>query len=345
MLLVLLLAAVVVWALTRLRLVVIPLLIAILLAAAISPLVAWLTRRGLPRMLATWLSLLLGIGSLVGVGWVVVAAVRDEWGELSRSASEGLEELEEFVTGTFPVDAQQISQAREQLVEIAQGEQVRSGAIAGATAAVEVVAGLFLGAVVLFFLLKDGPRIWDFLLRPLSGYRLHRTRLVGERSVDVLGGYVRGTAIVAFVDAVIIGVALALLGVPLALPLALVVFVGAFIPLVGATVAGALAALVALVANGPVVALVVVGVIIAVNQIEGDVLAPVVLGRALSLHPLVILLALTAGTILAGIIGALLSVPIAAVAWTAVSTWAEEHRKERARIEAADAVAGPPRGR
>ena len=114
-------------------------------------------------------------------------------------------------------------------------------------------------------------------------------------AVEVLGGYVRGTAIIAFVDAVVIGVALLVLGVPLALPLAVIVFVGAFVPLVGATVAGALAALIALVGNGPLTALIVVGVVIAVNQLEGDLLAPVVLGRSLNLHPLAVLLALTAG--------------------------------------------------
>ncbi|CAN5815919.1 hypothetical protein BH24ACT8_BH24ACT8_22760 [soil metagenome] len=133
--------------------------------------------------------------------------------------------------------------------------------------------------------------------------------------------------IVAFVDALVIGIALAILGVPLAFPLALVVFLGAFIPLVGASAAAILAALIALVANGPIVALIVIGIVIAVNQLEGDVLAPIVLGKALSLHRLAILLALTAGTILAGIIGALLSVPVAAVAWAAVSTWAQDKKQ------------------
>lgn len=326
-LLVVLVVALLTAVMVRLRLVVVPVLVAVLLAAAVSPLVGLLARRGVPRGLATWLALLTGVAGIGGVGWVVVSGVRDEWGELVSQASDGLTELERFVTdGPLPVDDAQLARARAAVVELLGGEQVRTGALAGATVAAEAVAGLFLGAVILFFLLKDGPRIWAFLLRPASGVRLRRLRLVGERSVDVLGGYVRGTAIVALVDAVIIGVALVLLGVPLALPLALVVFLGAFVPLIGATLAGALAALVALVANGPVIALVVVGVVIAVNQIEGDVLAPVVLGRALSLHPLAILLALTAGTILAGIIGALLAVPLAAVAWTAVTTWGEDKR-------------------
>ena len=134
---------------------------------------------------------------------------------------------------------------------------------------------------------------------------------------QVLGGYVRGTATVALVDAVLIGLGLFIIGVPLALPLAVIVFIGAFVPIVGATVAGILAALVALVTTGPVEALIVVAIVVAVNQLEGNLLQPVVLGNALKLHGLVVLLALTAGTILGGIVGAILSVPLTAVAWTA----------------------------
>ncbi|HEX2248690.1 MAG TPA: AI-2E family transporter, partial [Arthrobacter sp.] len=133
----------------------------------------------------------------------------------------------------------------------------------------------------------------------------------------------------ALVDAIAIGAALLILQVPLAIPLAMIVFLGAFIPLVGATVAGILAALVALVANGPVVALIVVIIVVAVNQLEGDLLQPIVMGNALQLHALVILFALTAGTILAGIVGAVLSVPLAAVVWAVLQVWtAEDPRVE-----------------
>lgn len=324
-LLLLAVVAIIVVVMVRLRLVVVPTLIAILVAAAVSPLVRILSSRGVPRGLAAWIALLTGLGVLGLVGWAVVAGVQGEWDELRDSAIEGLAELRDFlVSGPLPIDAQQIDQAQTAAVDALSGSAVRTGAVEGAVVAAEVVAGMFLAVVVLFFLLKDGPKIWQFFLRPLSGDRLVRMERVGERGVDVLGGYVRGTAIVALVDAVIIGVALVILGVPLALPLALIVFLGAFIPLVGATVAGALAALVALVANGPFTALIVLGVVIAVNQIEGDVLAPIVLGRAVALHPLAILLALTAGAILAGVIGALLSVPLAAVVWSAVRAWNDD---------------------
>ena len=183
-------------------------------------------------------------------------------------------------------------------------------------------------AVVLFYFLKDGDRIWAFFLRMFPDDRRDKARLSGFRVMEVLGGYIRGTAIVALVDAVCIGAALFFLGVPLALPLTVIVFVGSFIPLVGATAAGVFAALIALVANGPVVALVVVIVIILVNQLEGNFLQPVVMGKSLSIHALVILLALTAGTILAGIIGAILAVPIAAVGWAVIKVWTGEDTGE-----------------
>lgn len=324
-LIVLTLVVVAVYAAVSLRLLVVPLLIATLVAAAATPLVTWLSRRGLPRALAVWTALLAGLAAVGGLGWLVGAAVRDQWDELREGASQGLEELERFLTqGPLGLSRQQIEDARASLGEFVAGSQWQSGAITGATLVAEVVAGIFLGAVLLFFLLKDGERIWAFLKDFLPQRHADRYDRIADRSVMVLGGYVRGTAIIAAVDAFFIGLALVILGVPLALPLAVVVFVGAFVPLVGATVAGALAALIALVSNGFVTALIVVAVVIAVNQIEGDVLAPVVLGRSLSLHPLAILMALTAGTILAGIVGAILAVPFAAVLWTIVQTWRED---------------------
>lgn len=311
--------------LVQLRLIVVPFMIALLIASAVTPVVQRMSRLGAPRGLAAIAAVLTGIGAIGLAVAFVVNAIRGEYDELRDQAGQGIEELRSYlVDGPLPIDQGQLDQAGASLVETVQGEQFRDGALSGAVAAAEGVAGLFLTIVILYFLLKDGPRIWAFVLRPLDGHRRERAQRIGDRAVATLGGYVRGTATVALIDAVVIGIALALLGVPLALPLAVIVFIGAFIPLLGATVAGALAALVALVANGPVVALVVVGIVIAVNQLEGDVLAPILLGRAVSLHPLAILIALTAGTIVAGVIGALLAVPLVAVLWTTVVSWREE---------------------
>lgn len=324
-LLILAVALVSVYALMQIKLLVIPVLIALILAAAIGPFVNMLRRRGLPGAAATGVAFVGLLLLLAGVGTVIYFSVRSQWAELAQQASSGLDELQQFLlTGPIPVEQEQLSQAREGLVQFATSSQVRSGAITGLSLVTEFIAGTILMVVILFFFLKDGAKIWNFFLRPFSGQREAKLRRVGSRTLEVLGGYVRGTAIVALVDTVAIGAALLILQVPLALPLAIIVFMGAFIPLVGATVAGILAALVALVANGPIVALIVVGVVIAVNQLEGDLLQPIVMGNALKLHALVILMALTAGTILAGIVGAVLSVPLAAVAWAIIQVWTAE---------------------
>jgi predicted PurR-regulated permease PerM len=319
------LLALVGWVMIQLRLVVVPVLIATLIAAAVSPLVSWLERRRIPRTLAVWAALLSGVGLVALAGWFIGAAVADQWPELRDGAVEGIEELRTFASeGPLQLTEQRLEQYQQAAVDAFRRADVTTGAITGATAVGEAFAGIFLGAVVLYFLLKDGQEIWRFLVSQVPGHRTRERLLaIGDRSTAVLGGYVRGTATIALVDAIFIGVALAILRVPLALPLAVVVFIGAFVPLVGATVAGILAALIALVSNGLVTALIVLAVVVAVNQIEGDVLAPIVLGRSLRLHPLAILLALAAGTILAGIVGAILAVPFAAVAWSAVKTWRE----------------------
>ena len=321
-LLLLVLTVVVVYALIQVRLVVIPALLALILAAAIAPFVHWLRRRGWPSTAATTVSfvaLLLAFGAVI-TG--IVFAVMSQADELADKATQGFDRVYDFVrTGPIPIDDQQIQQARDAAIDFATSSTVGAGAISGLSAAGNFITGSVLMAVILFFFLKDGEKIWAFVLRAFKGEKLVRARRAGERSLNVLGGYVRGTSIVAFVDAFFIGLALVIMGVPLALPLAALTFIGAFIPLIGATLAGILAALVALVANGPFAALIVIIVVIVVNQLEGNFLQPVVMGQALNVHALVILLALTAGTILAGIIGAILAVPLVAVGWAAIKAW------------------------
>ena len=320
----------VVFAMTQLTLVIIPVTIALILASAFAPAMRWMRRKGLPSGLATAAAMLAIALLLGGVVWLVVNAVRSQLDELVSQASEGIDQVIKWVTTLpFAPTDEQIQQGRGAVVDFLTSSQFGSGAVAGAAAAANFLTGLVLMLVVLFFFLKDGPRIWEFLLRPLEGERYARGERIGRRTVDTLGGYVRGTATVALVDAVGIGVVLAFAQVPLALPLSVLVFLLAFIPLVGATVAGALATLVALVANGPVVALVVLGAVVLVNQLEGNFLQPVVMGRSLQLHALVILIALTMGTVLGGIVGAVLSVPIAAVAWGIVQVWDGEDRPAR----------------
>ena len=328
-LLILLLVGVAVYGLTRITLVVIPVLLALILGAAIAPFVNWLRRKGWPSALATGLSFLLLLAVFGGLITGIVFAIRSEWSSLVDQAVQGFDKLYDFVqNGPLPIDDNMLRNARDSAIDFATSSTVGNGALAGISAATSFATGFLLMAVVLFYFLKDGDRIWAFFLRMFPDDRRDKARLSGFRVMEVLGGYIRGTAIVALVDAVCIGAALFFLGVPLALPLTVIVFVGSFIPLVGATAAGVFAALIALVANGPVVALVVVIVIILVNQLEGNFLQPVVMGKSLSIHALVILLALTAGTILAGIIGAILAVPITAVGWAVIKVWTGEDTGE-----------------
>ncbi|WP_104167324.1 AI-2E family transporter [Arthrobacter sp. SX1312] len=321
-LLLLALFTVVVYALIQVRLVIIPLLLALILASAIGPFVSWLRRRGWSSSLATAASFAILLALIGGLLAGVVFAIMGQTDTLTSSAVQGVDQLIDFVeNGPIPVDDGQLQAARDAAADFATSSAAGTTALAGLSAATNFLTGLVLMIVILFFFLKDGEKIWAFTLRAFKGTRLVRARNVGDQSVAVLGGYVRGTAIVAAVDAFFIGLALVILGVPLALPLAAIVFIGAFIPLVGATLAGAVATLVALVTNGPVTALIVLGVVVLVNQLEGNFLQPVVMGHTLSVHPLVILVALTAGTVLAGIIGAILSVPLTAVAWAGIKAW------------------------
>lgn len=320
-----------IWLLLRVSLVVVAVLVALILAAAVSPLVRWLVSKGWTQLLATvaaFVGILLLLGALI-TG--IVFAVRSEWDDLVASTADGWEALKGWVANLpLPVDATAVDDALGQITElIMSGGLTRglaSNTLSGLSAVTQFLTGLVLAVVVLFFLLKDGAQIRDFGLRWFTGETRDKLAESAERSAGVLGGYVRGTAIIAFVDAILIGIGIAIVGVPLALPLAVIVFVGGFIPIIGATLAGALAAMVALVANGPVEALIVVAIVIGVQQLEGNFLQPVVMGRTLRLHALIVLLALTIGTLVGGFFGALLAVPYTAVAWTLIQIWSSRYR-------------------
>lgn len=319
---VLVLTAGVVFGLRVLSTVVIPILLALIFASTFAPVMRWLRSRNLPPALATVIVLLGIVLILSGIGWMITWAVIDQWDELSDQAIEGYSQAAAWVqTLPFAPSSEQLLEWRDALVHFATSAEFGSGALAGVGAVASFVTGLILMVVVLFFFLKDGSTIWRFLLRPFRGEALARAERVGDKTVVTLGSYVRGTAAVAAVDAIGIGIGLVILQVPLALPLAVLTFLLSFIPFIGATLGGTLAALVALVANGPVSAVIVVGVVVLVNQLEGNLLQPVLMGRTLKLHALVILLALTIGTVLSGVLGAVLAVPIAAVAWGIIQVW------------------------
>ena len=314
-------AAIVIGGLVQLRVVVLPIIVAVFLATLLMPIVDRLRSVGLKPALATGVTMISAILILGGVFTFIVLEVADEANGLADDASEAIDEIEDWlVTGPLGLDRAQVDDARGSIADSLDenSDALTQGAVRVGAIAVEVVTGAALTVVLLFFILKDGHRAGDTLAGFVGVDRADDLRDLGAKTWNTMAGYLRGVAITGLVDGAIIGLGLALLGVPLVVPLMLLTFLGAFIPLVGATVAGVLAAMVALVSNGPGTALAVGVLVLVVQQVEGDVLAPLVLGRAVRLHPVTILLALTAGSVLAGIVGAFLAVPIAAVGKTVI---------------------------
>ena len=309
-------AAIVVYGLTRVGFALIPVMIALLLSTLFVPPARALRRRGVPNALATALVFLTGLLAIAGVVALLVTPVADGFGELGDRIRGGADEVGSLVASLpLGLDERKIQRQIDTLDDRIRENQtsVQSGALAGAQAAGQFLAGLIICLVVLFFFVKDGAGMWRWFVGLFPDARRPALDELGTRSWTVLSAYVRGAVVVAAVDAVGIGLALWLIGVPLVLPLAVITFVLAFVPLVGSVVAGAAAALVALVAVGPVAALLVIGAVLLVQQLEGNVLYPLIVGRTVDLHPVVILLAVTVGGLLYGIVGAALAVPIAAV--------------------------------
>ncbi|MGP3535620.1 AI-2E family transporter [Microbacterium sp. RD1] len=319
-----------IWGLRQVTVVVIPLILALIFASAFAPVMSFLRRRGVPALVATLLTLLAVVAILTGLTWLIVWAVRDQWSDLYAQAQDGFQQLVAWInTLPFAPTSAQLDDWMASITDFLTSAQFGTGALAGVGAVANFVTGFVLLVVILFFFLKDGPRMWEFVLRPFRGGNYARARRIGDKTVSVLGSYVRGTAAVAFVDAVGILIGLLILQVPLAIPLAVIVFLFAFIPIVGAVAAGVLAALVALVAQGPWIALIVVGIVVLVNQLEGNFLQPVLMGRSMKLHSFVILVALAGGTAIGGILGTLLAVPFTAVVWGIVQVWDGENLPAR----------------
>ncbi len=307
--------------LVELSVVVIPVVVALLLAALLQPAAAWLTARGWPRSLSAAVVLVGGIAVVTGIIWLVVAQISSSFGVLSTQVGESIDSVRNWlVNGPLSLSQTQLNDAFESAQEALANNQdlLTSGALTTAVTVGHVVTGLALALFTLFFFLQDGRGIWSWLNRLFPTPARPAIDEAASRSWRTLISYVRATAAVALFDAVIIGIGLLILRVPLAIPLAALVFLGAFIPIIGSFIAGLVAVLIALVSNGFVVALIVLGVIIAVMQFEGHVLQPLLLGRAVQVHPLAVVLAIAAGLLLGGIFGALVAVPI--VACTNVAT-------------------------
>lgn len=301
--------------LTRLAVVVLPLVVAVIITTIAVPPARWLEGRGLPRAAAAGIVVVGSLTLLVLLLVAIAPSFADQVTDLVPTVRTGFDNLLELLA-RFGFDDMRVQELVDRFREQASGSSsaIISGVAGGLAIAVQGLAGLALLIVLVFFLVKDGEAIVDWMVARAPTRQRDLLMALGRRAWEALAGYVRGTALVALIDAVFIGVGLAVLGVPLVLPLALLVFLGAFIPVVGAFIAGLLAVLVALADGGLITALIALAVVVGVQQLEGNVLQPMIMRRAIALHPVVVLLALAAGASLAGIVGAFLSLPVAAVA-------------------------------
>src|SRR5689334_7215863 len=303
------------WAVKRLEVIVVPVALATMVAALLIPAVDFLDRVGVPRGLAVALMLLSGFAVVGGILTFVISQFIDGVPALAEQVGHSIEGVGNWLSnGPLHVSDEQIKMVRESALEALRNnqEKLTSGALSTASTLTEILTGALLVFFTLIFLLHGGRNIFGFVTKVFPANVQSRIRDAGRAGFRSLGGYMRATFLVALVDAVGIGTGLAIMGIPLALPLASLVFLGAFIPLVGALVAGFLAVVVALLAKGFAYALITLALIIAVQQLEGHVLQPLVMGRAVSVHPLAVVLAIAAGSVLAGIVGALLAVPTVA---------------------------------
>ena len=310
-------ALVVLWYIAGLLWVVLlPILLGLLLATVLWPPVRFLRRKGAPPALAAAVVLLLSVLLLVGIIGGLAPQVTSQTEELADQVTAGLGEVQQYVTGPpLNLGEEQVGRTVENAIDSLQAnaQNIATRVISGAAVAGSLLVTALLAVVLCFFYLKDGPRFLPWLSGLVGPRAAPHVSALSQRSWVTLSGFIKAQAAVGLVDAVFIGIGLAVLGVPLALPLAVLVFFGAFIPIIGAVVTGALAALVALVTQGPTTALIVVGLVLLVQQLEGNVLQPILVGRSLALHPAVVILAVTAGGTLAGITGAFLAVPVVAV--------------------------------
>ncbi|MCP2197533.1 putative PurR-regulated permease PerM [Lentzea flava] len=296
--------------------IVIPVAIALLLAALLSPGVAKLVEWRVPRGVATTVMMILGIGVLGGVLTFVISEFSRGLPELQTQVAASLDTIQKWLKdGPAHLSDAQLQNYINEIVKTIKENQaeITSGALTTAATLGEVLTGLLLALFTLIFFLHDGDGIWRFVIRAVPRDVRARVDVAGRRGFGSLVSYVRATAAVAVVDAVGVGIGLAIIGVPLVVPLSALVFLGAFIPIVGAVFTGAVAVLIALVTNGPIAALVVLAVLIGVMQLESHVLQPLLLGRAVKLHPLAVVIAIAGGLVVGGIAGALLAVPLLAV--------------------------------
>jgi putative heme transporter len=304
-----------IWVVGKLEVIVVPVLLALMVSALLVPAVDWIDQRGLPRGAAVALVLLLGFAIFGGILTFVIIQFVDGLPDLTDQVTRSIDTTRKWlIEGPLHLRGEQISSAGNAAIQALHNNQSKltSGALATAATVTEIVTAAVLALLTLIFFLYSGRNIWHYVTKIFPVDVRERVREAGRAGYGSLIGYVRATFLVALTDAAGVGAGLAFMGIPLALPLASLVFLGAFIPLVGAVIAGSLAIVVAMLSKGIVYALGTLILLVVVNQVETHLLQPLVMGRAVSIHPLAVVLGIAAGGVLAGIAGALLAVPTVA---------------------------------
>jgi predicted PurR-regulated permease PerM len=327
---------VIIWVAGYFSQILIPVAIALLLAALMAPAVDQLVKLKVPRGAAAALVMIGGIAVVGGLLTFVILQFIDGLPQLQSQVSNSLDTIQKWLeNGPMHVKAETFVNDVVKTIKDNQAA-ITSGALTTAATIGELLTGLLLTVFILIFFLYDGAGIWRFLVRGVPERVRDRVDVAGRRGFAALVSFVRATAAVALFDAVGIGIGLWILGVPLVIPLAALVFLGAFIPIIGAVLAGTVAVLVALVAKSFVTALIVLAIIVAIMQLEGHVLQPWLLGRAVKLHPLAVVLAIAAGLTAAGIAGALLAVPLLAVLNAGIKSLLHDQRTDPETVDPVD---------
>ncbi|TDD25476.1 AI-2E family transporter [Nonomuraea diastatica] len=302
------------------RLIALPVAVALLLTALLFPLTKRLGKAGMRPIYATWVTMLVALAVLGGTGWIIGVRGNEEFPGLVKQVQETAKTVEGWLySGPLRLEPNQLSQWVEDIAGLirAQQQQITTTVLQGTMVVLEVLASIVLLLFVTFFLLKDGDRIWGWFLKGF-GTAAPRVDRAGRTAWTTLSHYVHGTVAVAAVHGVVIGIVLAIMGVPLWPALALLIFLASFVPIVGIFFAGAVATLVTLGSKGPIYALIFVGILVVEQQLENHVLQPLIVGRLLHFHPLAIIIVLAVGGILAGIAGAVVAVPIAAILYRSI---------------------------
>ncbi len=307
--------AVIIWLVMELKLLVIPILVALLVSALLAPGMGWMLRHGFPRWLAIALSVIGTLAIVTGLLWLAVWQISQQADEVQARAKEGVEEFRQFLLGPpLNLTDAQIQGYLDQAVEVVQDQMnmLLSGALVVGTTVGHIATGAVLALFILLCFLADGAGIWRWTLKLFPRSARPAADASARAGWKTVVNYARTQLMVAFIDAVGIGLSAFFLGVPLAVPIGILVFLGSFVPIVGAVLTGIVAVLIALVYNGPLIAVAMLAMVLIVQQVEGHVLQPFLMGSAVKVHPLAVVLVVAGGAMIAGIPGALFAVPLAA---------------------------------